>query len=178
MLSGGETVTCTFHNAREKGAILITKTRKHAADGPGDHPHAGVTFKVTGGELPAAGVTAVTNADGEACVDGLLLSSLTGVGDYTVTETVPAGYVADGATAKTVTVSNEATCAAGTEGDRVVLQHAADGPDGVGELAGRRRDRVDDHLRQRRPQRGHRCERRRLGTRRPTSRRARSRARS
>ena len=24
----------------EKGAILITKTRKHAADGPGDHPHA------------------------------------------------------------------------------------------------------------------------------------------
>jgi hypothetical protein len=30
-LSGGETVTCTFHDARERGAILITKTRKHAA---------------------------------------------------------------------------------------------------------------------------------------------------
>ena len=45
-MSGGETVTCTFHDAREKGAIVITKTRKHAADGPGDHPQANVTFKV------------------------------------------------------------------------------------------------------------------------------------
>ena len=53
-LSGGETVTCTFLDAREKGAIEITKTRKHAADGPGDHPHAGVKFTITGGELPAA----------------------------------------------------------------------------------------------------------------------------
>lgn len=110
-LSGGETVTCTFTNARETGAILITKTRKHAASGPGDHPHAGVTFTVTGGELPAAGVTRVTNAQGEACVDGLVLSSF--VGDYTVTETVPAGYRADGATAKTVTVVGEATCSGG-----------------------------------------------------------------
>ena len=48
-LSGGETVTCTFHDAREMGAILITKTRKHAAGGSGDQPHAGVTFTVTGG---------------------------------------------------------------------------------------------------------------------------------
>ncbi|HSE81558.1 MAG TPA: hypothetical protein VLA87_07660 [Gaiellaceae bacterium] len=110
-LSAGETVTCTFHDTREKGAIIITKTRKHAADGPGDHPHPGVTFTVTGGELPAGGVTAVTNSSGVACVDGLVLSSF--VGDYTVTETVPAGYHADGATAKTVTVTTEATCAGG-----------------------------------------------------------------
>ena len=110
-LSPGETVTCTFHDTREKGAILITKTRKHAADGPGDHPHQGVTFTVTGGELPAGGVTAVTDANGEACVDGLVLSGF--VGDYTVTETVPAGYHAVGATTKTATVTDEATCGSG-----------------------------------------------------------------
>jgi hypothetical protein len=105
-LSAGETVTCTFHDAREKGAIQITKTRKHAADGPGDHPHADVTFTVTGGELPAAGVTVVTNSQGVACVDGLVL------GDYTVTETVPTGYIADDppGDTQTVTVDNEAAC--------------------------------------------------------------------
>jgi hypothetical protein len=109
-LSAGETVTCTFHDAREKGAILITKTRKHAADGSGDHPHAGVTFTVTGGELPAAGMTAVTNAQGVACVSGLVLSSF--VGDYTVTETVPNGYVSDDAE-KTVTVTTESAACGG-----------------------------------------------------------------
>jgi hypothetical protein len=111
-LSAGETVTCTFHDAREQGAILISKTRKHAADGPGDHPHSGVTFKVTGGELPAAGIEATTNADGEACVDGLVLSSF--VGNYTVTETVPAGYKAN-KTSDTVTVNAESTCGDGNE---------------------------------------------------------------
>ena len=111
-LSPGEHVTCLFIDDREKGAILITKTRKHAADGPGDHPHPGVTFTITGGELPAAGVTAVTNADGQACVDGLVLSSF--VGDYTVTETVPAGYSAS-PTSDTVTVTNESTCGDGNE---------------------------------------------------------------
>jgi hypothetical protein len=113
-LSGGETVTCTFHDARETGAILITKTRKHAADGPGDHPHAGVTFTVTGGNLPAAGVSAVTDANGEACVDGLVLSSF--VGDYTVTETVPANYsVDDPGDTRTVTVTTESECGDGNE---------------------------------------------------------------
>jgi hypothetical protein len=106
-LDAGETVTCTFVNERNKGAILISKDRKHAADGPGDHPHAGVIFTVSGGELDSEGITAVTDADGEACVDGLILSSF--VGDYTVTETVPAGYVsADDA--QDVTVDIVATC--------------------------------------------------------------------
>jgi hypothetical protein len=114
-LSAGETVTCTFHDAREQGAILITKTRKHAADGSGDHPHPGVDFKVTGGSLPAAGVTVTTDANGHACVDGLVLSSF--VGDYTVTETVPSGYHAAGATAKTVTVTDEATCSTGSKAE-------------------------------------------------------------
>jgi hypothetical protein len=46
-------------------------------------------------------------------VDGLLLSQF--AGDYTVTETVPAGYVADGATSKTVTVSQAGGCGSGNE---------------------------------------------------------------
>ena len=40
-LSPGELVTCTFHDARQTGAIRIMKLRKHVAEGPGDHPHAG-----------------------------------------------------------------------------------------------------------------------------------------
>jgi Prealbumin-like fold domain len=111
-LSGGESVTCTFHDAREKGAIKITKSRKHAADGPGDHPHEGVTFTVTGGSLPAGGTTVTTDANGEACVDGLVLSSF--VGDYTVTETIPDGYSAS-PTSDTVTVTTESTCGDGNE---------------------------------------------------------------
>jgi hypothetical protein len=113
-LDPGETVTCTFHDARERGAIEITKTRKHKAGGEGPQPHPGVTFTITGGELPAGGTQVVTDANGKACVDGLVLSSLPG-GGYTVTETVPAGYVADGATAKTVSVAAESTCGDGNE---------------------------------------------------------------
>jgi hypothetical protein len=112
-LSPGEIVTCTFHDARERGAIEITKTRKHAAAGSGDHPHPGVTFTITGPGLPAAGTTVVTDANGKACLGGLVVSSL--VGSYTVTETVPDGYVADGDTAKQVSVS-ESTCASGAAG--------------------------------------------------------------
>jgi len=111
-LSAGETVTCTFHDARERGAIEITKLRKHAADGAGDHPHPGVTFTVTGGSLPAGGTTVVTDSNGVACLGNLVVSSL--VGDYTVTETVPAGYSADDGPA-TVTVDAEATCGSGNE---------------------------------------------------------------
>jgi hypothetical protein len=115
-LTGGETVTCTFHDARELGAIQITKTRKYASAEEGDpysQPHPGVTFTITGGDLPAAGTTVVTNDDGIACLDGLLLSSF--AGDYTVTETVPAGYEADGDVAKTVAVTTEAECDDGNE---------------------------------------------------------------
>ncbi len=101
-------VVCTFHDARRRGAIEINKTRKHAADGQGDHPHPGVTFTVTGGELPAAGIDVVTGAGGQACLDGLVVSSL--VGNYTVTETVPDGYVADGLTAKPVSVTQAGSC--------------------------------------------------------------------
>jgi len=106
------TVSLTFVNPREKGAIEIVKTRKHAADGPGDHAHAGVTFTVDGPGL-GDGAEVTTNAQGEACVDGLVLSGF--VGDYTVTETVPAGYDADGPLTKTVSVTAESTCGDGNE---------------------------------------------------------------
>lgn len=113
-LDAGETVTCTFVDARQTGAILITKTRKHAADGSGDHPHEGVTFTVTGGELAAGGVERVTDSNGEACLDGLVLSSF--VGDYTVTEGVPTGYVAD-QTSDTVSVTTKSTCGDGNQAE-------------------------------------------------------------
>jgi hypothetical protein len=111
-LGAGETVTCTFVDEPQTGAIEITKTRKHAAAGSGDHPHAGVTFTVTDSADNVVG-SGVTDADGKLCIDGLLLSSF--AGDYTVTETVPAGYVADGATSKDVTVVNASDCGDGNE---------------------------------------------------------------
>jgi hypothetical protein len=94
-----ETVTVTFVDPRQRGAIQLTKTEKHAAEADGVRPHAGVTFTI-------AGTTVVTDANGQACVDNLLF------GSYNVTETVPTGYVADGATTKSVTVNNRASCTA------------------------------------------------------------------
>jgi Prealbumin-like fold domain len=91
-----DTIECTYTNTLQTGAILIHKDRKHAADGPGNHPHAGVDFTV-------AGQTVTTDANGNACVDGLTF------GTYTVTETVPTGYVsADDS--QDVIVNNTATC--------------------------------------------------------------------
>jgi uncharacterized surface anchored protein len=90
------TVTLTFVNPRQRGAILVTKTRKHAALGSGDHPHEGVDFTVNG-------VTKTTDANGQVCFDNLLF------GSYTVHETTPAGYAGEGD--KTVTVDNQAACA-------------------------------------------------------------------
>jgi Prealbumin-like fold domain len=95
--NAADRLDCTYTNTQLLGAIKITKTRKHAADGPGDHPHAGVTFTVDGH-------SATTDANGVACIDGLTF------GSYTVHETVPAGY--SGEADKTVAVDNAATCAA------------------------------------------------------------------
>ncbi|HSD86233.1 MAG TPA: SpaA isopeptide-forming pilin-related protein, partial [Kofleriaceae bacterium] len=103
----GGTVTCTFTNAKDRGAILITKTRLHAAAGAGWHPHAGVEFAVqdSGGNL-VGNVT--TDAFGNACIDNLLL------GDYAVTENLPAGYVPAGALTKVASVTTAGTCASAT----------------------------------------------------------------
>jgi hypothetical protein len=109
-----DTVDCTYTNTLQTGAIKITKTRKHAADGPGDHPHAGVTFDVDG-------TTVVTDANGEACVDGLTF------GAYDVVETVPAGYVGEGGSTttvtKSVTVDNTADCGDDPYGGESVTFH-------------------------------------------------------
>ena len=85
------------------GALKIVKTKKHAADGPGDHPHAGVVFSVSGGTLPA-GTTATTNSTGVACIAGIES------GSYTVTETVPTGYAVTSANPQTATVVEDTTC--------------------------------------------------------------------
>jgi hypothetical protein len=102
------TISLTFIDPRQTGAILVTKTRKHAADGPGDHPHAGVDFTVNG-------VTKTTDANGQACFDGLQF------GDYTVHETLPAGY--HGEADKSVTVDNFATCTDTPYGGETVSFH-------------------------------------------------------
>jgi hypothetical protein len=94
-VTANQQVSVTFVDPRHRGAILVTKTRKHAAGGPGDHPQPGVEFTVNG-------VTKTTDANGQACFDGLLF------GDYTVHETTPTGY--KGEADKTVTVNNKASC--------------------------------------------------------------------
>jgi hypothetical protein len=99
-------ITCTYTNRRLSGAIKVTKTRKHAAAGPGDHPHARVSFTVNG-------VTKQTDANGVACFDNLDLKS------YTVHETVPAGYRVD-ANDKSVTVNNSAKCSDSPYGGETV----------------------------------------------------------
>jgi hypothetical protein len=85
----------TSLNINRCGAIQVHKDRKHAAAGPGDHPHGGVSFTVNG-------VTKQTNANGNACFDSLPF------GEYTVHETTLAGYNGEGD--KSVTVDNAASC--------------------------------------------------------------------
>jgi hypothetical protein len=108
-LAAQDTIDCTFTNTLQTGAIKVTKTRKHAADGPGDHPHAGVTFTVNG-------VSKVTDANGVACFDGLVLNQT-----YTVHETVPSGY--HGEADKQVLVDNAATCSGNPYGGESVSFH-------------------------------------------------------
>lgn len=96
-------VTCVYTNDQNQGAIRITKTRKHAASGSGDHPFKGVEFSVNK-------ETKSTNEKGVVCFDGLPWSG-TGT-EYTIKETVPAGYVVDGGNNKVVTVDNNASCSA------------------------------------------------------------------
>jgi Prealbumin-like fold domain len=103
------TISLTFVDPRQPGAIKVTKTRKHAADGPGDHPQSGVSFTVNG-------VTKQTDANGVACFDGL------DFGTYTVHETVPAGYhVVEND--KSVTVDNSANCSDATYVGETVSFH-------------------------------------------------------
>ena len=79
-----------------------------------------MTFTITGGELAAERVNVVTDENGIACYDGLLLSSH--VGDYTVTEQVPINYhVDDGDVDEVVSVTETATCESGTQAEVTFL---------------------------------------------------------
>lgn len=88
------TVTLSFVDPRQRGAIKVAKTY-----GSADTPQAGVSFTVNG-------VTQQTDASGYTCFDNLLF------GTYAVSETVPANFVGEGD--KNVTVDNAATCADAT----------------------------------------------------------------
>jgi hypothetical protein len=101
VIPGGH-VTCTYVN-QGTGAILVTKTAKnHNSGDSNQHPLAGAIFTVNG-------VSKTTDANGQACFDGLTIGTA-----YTVTETsAPAGYSIDTAS-KSVTPSSAASCTSGT----------------------------------------------------------------
>jgi hypothetical protein len=99
--AGGDTVTCTYVNQQQLGAIEITKTSSKAAA----TPLAGATFSITSGGTPIPGSPFTTDSNGTICVDSLSF------GAYTVTETAaPTGYAMDDSTGHTVTVDNNAKC--------------------------------------------------------------------
>jgi hypothetical protein len=104
-----ETVTCTFTNTLQRGAIKITKTQKNVGLGTGDQPHAGVQFSIVGPSPSTTSRPATTGSDGTVCVGNL------DFGSYTVTETVPANYVALSTNPQTVSVSANSTCGDGNE---------------------------------------------------------------
>lgn len=89
------------------GAIAITKTAKHADDSGETEPDLSAGFTIT--DASGAEVASVTtDANGEACVDGLAHDT------YTVAETdVPAGYTAPDP--KTVELDTTGSCEEGAE---------------------------------------------------------------
>jgi hypothetical protein len=101
-LGNNETVTCTFTNTLQQGAIKISKTAKNHSLGTGDHPQAGVHFTIDSTEV-------VTGVDGTACLGSLSF------GNHTVTETVPTGYQVDSTNPQTINVQSNGTCGGGNE---------------------------------------------------------------
>ena len=100
IVAGGDTVTCTYVNDQQLGAIRINKTDSKTAANL-----AGATFSITG---PGGYSNSVTTAGsgGTVCVDGLTF------GTYAVTETAaPAGYKIDDTTTHNVVVDNNTSCA-------------------------------------------------------------------
>ena len=96
--AGGDTVTCTYVNNQQLGAIKISKT-----DSKTGNALAGATFSITGPNNYSNSVQ--SGANGTVCVDGLPF------GSYTVTETAaPAGYVIDDTSGHTVGVDTNTSC--------------------------------------------------------------------
>jgi len=107
VVSDTTTVTLTFIDPRQRGAISIVKTAKHADTSGATSPNlvAGFTVKNAVGDVVA---TVNTDSSGNACVGDLLF------GTYSVTETsAPAGYAGDPDTESAV-VNTKATCPGGT----------------------------------------------------------------
>jgi uncharacterized surface anchored protein len=91
------TISLTFVDPRQHGAILVTKTVKVPGT-TGTQPLAGVNFTVNN-------VTTATDAQGHACFSGLTLNQ-----GYTVHETAPAGY--SGSADQTITPTAAGDCSA------------------------------------------------------------------
>jgi hypothetical protein len=97
-VSPGGTVTCTYTNKQQLGAIKISKTSSKTGNAL-----AGAHFSITGPNNYSNSV--VTGSDGTVCVGGLAF------GSYTVTETqAPGGFVIDDSSGHAVTVDNNAKC--------------------------------------------------------------------
>ena len=96
--AGGDSVTCTYVNNQQLGAIKISKT-----DSKTGNALAGATFSITGPNNYSNSVQ--SGANGTVCVDGLPF------GSYTVTETAaPPGYVIDDTSGHTVGVDTNTSC--------------------------------------------------------------------
>jgi hypothetical protein len=97
-VAAGGTVTCTYQNKQQLGAIKISKTSSKTGNNL-----AGAHFSITGPNGYSNSV--VSGANGTVCVDGLAF------GAYTVTETqAPPGFVIDDSSGHSVTVDNSAQC--------------------------------------------------------------------
>jgi hypothetical protein len=96
--AGEDTVTCTYVNNQQLGAIKVSKI-----SGKTGYSLVGAKFSVTGPNNFSTTLT--TGSDGTACVDSLVF------GSYTVTETVaPTGFIIDDSSGHSVTVDNNAKC--------------------------------------------------------------------
>jgi Prealbumin-like fold domain len=92
------TISLTFVDPRQHGAILVTKTVKVPGT-TGTQPLANVNFTVDN-------VTHATDAQGHACFDGLTLNQA-----YNVHETPPTGY--SGSSDQSITPTTAGDCSAG-----------------------------------------------------------------
>jgi hypothetical protein len=102
-LSAGETVTCTFHDARERGALRILK--KSTKTGNPLVSKDGAVFSYDGSSVTDNGQGDEDPTVGEVCVSGLL------VGDYTVNETSPPDGYGDASESNlTATVVDGTNC--------------------------------------------------------------------
>ena len=105
-IESNEDVTCVATNTLQIGAILVHKTAKHADSETGDDPADGCRVQRAPTTAKTTDVDITTGADGYGCADGFLGARAV-VGDYTVTEAVPAGYAAeDGVQDYTVVVGD------------------------------------------------------------------------